>query len=270
MIGGILWILFSGCARPVSPSPEPESEPIKLSYPTESETIFSPLEIQGEAIGGWFFEASFPIMLLDEQGNRIGISYAEAQADWMTPEFVPFKAHLEFETTVNQTGTLVFEKANPSGLPENEDRFEIRLQLSPALETPASAEEQMTVKVFFPNNQKDPEMQDCSNVFPVERKIPKTVGVARAALNELFKGPTQAEATAGHITSLNEGIEIQRLFIENGVAYVDFNSKLEEAVGGSCRVVSIRSQIEQTLLQFSTVKEVVISIDGRTEDILQP
>jgi len=45
---------------------------------------------------------------------------------------------------------------------------------------------------------------------------------------------------------------------------------LEEAVGGSCRVTAIRSQIEQTLKQFSTVQSVIISIDNRTEDILQP
>jgi len=45
---------------------------------------------------------------------------------------------------------------------------------------------------------------------------------------------------------------------------------LQYQVGGSCRVSAIRAQIIETLKQFSTVKNVVISINGRTEDILQP
>jgi hypothetical protein len=35
-------------------------------------------------------------------------------------------------------------------------------------------------------------------------------------------------------------------------------------------VAAISAQIRETLKQFSTVKGVIISIDGRTEDILQP
>lgn len=65
-------------------------------------------------------------------------------------------------------------------------------------------------------------------------------------------------------------MKIQKLTIENNVARVDFDKQLEYQVGGSCRVAAIRAQITQTLKQFPTVKEVIISIDGRTEDILQP
>ena len=54
------------------------------------------------------------------------------------------------------------------------------------------------------------------------------------------------------------------------MAYVDFDEQLEFQVGGSCRVSAIRAQIIQTIKQFSTVKDVIISINGRTEDILQP
>jgi spore germination protein GerM len=45
---------------------------------------------------------------------------------------------------------------------------------------------------------------------------------------------------------------------------------LEFQVGGSCRVAAIRAQITDTLKQFPPVDEVIISIDDRTEDILQP
>ena len=89
---------------------------------------------------------------------------------------------------------------------------------------------------------------------------------------ELFKGPTEDEKNQGFFTSINDGVLLQSLMIgmESGTAWADFNEQLEYQVGGSCRVSAIRAQIEQTLKQFSTIKNVVISIDGRTEDILQP
>jgi spore germination protein GerM len=61
---------------------------------------------------------------------------------------------------------------------------------------------------------------------------------------------------------------LQNLTIENGIARADFNSALN--VGGSCRVTAISSQIKQTLLQFDTVNQVIISINGRTDNVLQP
>ncbi len=72
------------------------------------------------------------------------------------------------------------------------------------------------------------------------------------------------------MTTINDGAEIQKLTIENGTASVDFDEQLAYRVGGSCRVAAIRSQITETLKQFPGVKEVVISINGKTEDILQP
>jgi spore germination protein GerM len=50
----------------------------------------------------------------------------------------------------------------------------------------------------------------------------------------------------------------------------DFNERLEYQVGGSCRVSAIRAQISETLKQFPTIKDVIILINGRKEDVLQP
>ncbi len=125
------------------------------------------------------------------------------------------------------------------------------------------------VKVYFNNDKLDPEFS-CNKVFPVEREIAKTPAVGQAALTELLKGPTEQEKTDGYFSNINQGVKIQKLTIEDGVAEVDFDEQLEYQVGGSCRVAAIRSQITETLKQFPTVKEVVIAINGRTEDILQP
>lgn len=129
--------------------------------------------------------------------------------------------------------------------------------------------ETMKVEVYFNNDKMDPEFS-CNKVFPVERKIPKTKEVARAAIEELLKGATDGEKTTGFFTSINSGVKIQSLIITNGVAKIDFDDKIEFQVGGSCRVSAIRSQIVQTLKQFPAVRDVVISVNGRTEDILQP
>lgn len=125
------------------------------------------------------------------------------------------------------------------------------------------------VKVYFNNNQLDPEIS-CNKVFSTEREITETLAVARIAIEELLKGPTQEEKSEGYFTNINQGVEIQKISIINGEAKIDFNEKLDYQVGGSCRVSAIRAQITQTLKQFPTVENVVISINGRTEDILQP
>jgi spore germination protein GerM len=127
----------------------------------------------------------------------------------------------------------------------------------------------MKVKVYFNNNKLDPAVS-CNKVFPVEREVPKTMSVARAAVEELLKGATEGEKAQGFFTSINPGVKIQKLTIVNGVASIDFDEQLEYQMGGSCRVSAIRAEITETLKQFSTVKSVIISVDDRTEDILQP
>ena len=127
----------------------------------------------------------------------------------------------------------------------------------------------MTVKVYFANNTLDPEIT-CEKVFPITRTIPRTQTVGTAAIVELLKGPTAADQARGYITTLPSGVHLESLTIANGIATASFNEALEYQVGGSCRVSFIRRQITATLEQFPTVRQVIISIDGRTEDILQP
>jgi len=239
----------------------PKEKNIIVETPAPNDLISSPLTLEGKA-RTWYFEASFTIKLLDERGKEIAVTTAQAQGNWMTSEFVPFKAKLEFLADKDQNGTLVFMKDNPSGLPENDEKYEMPVRLK--------GSETMAVKVYFGNEQKNPNAMDCRLVYPVERKIAKTTATGRAALEELLKGPTEDEKAQGCYTSINTGVKIQKLSIVGGVAKVDFDKQLEFQVGGSCRVAAINSQIVTTLKQFSSVKEVIISIDGRTEDILQP
>ena len=103
---------------------------IKVSSPLPNTIINSPLLIEGVARGNWYFEASFPVHLIDGNGKELMATPAQAQGEWMTSEFVPFKATLNFVKPTTSTGTLVFKKDNASGLPEFDDSISIPIKFA--------------------------------------------------------------------------------------------------------------------------------------------
>lgn len=105
-----------------------EDAMIRLVTPLANDVVASPLTITGLARGNWFFEASFPVHILDATGMELGMVPAIALGEWMTTEFVPFQATLVFATSTTDTGTLVLEKDNPSGLPEHADEHRIPIR----------------------------------------------------------------------------------------------------------------------------------------------
>ncbi len=106
--------------------------------------------------------------------------------------------------------------------------------------------------------------------LPVDREVAVDQDNPQQALEALLDGPSVEEAMIGLTTSINRGTILQSLSIEDGVAYADFNQRLQEEIAGSAMVNAIRQQIELTLLRFEEIDQVVISIDGETEEILQP
>lgn len=106
-----------------------KGEIIYIESPKPEEKISSPLVVTGRARGPWFFEASFPLVLTDWDGRIIAQSYAQAQGEWMTTEYVPFEGTLVFENPswdaeFSKRGSLILKKDNPSGLPEYDDAIE--------------------------------------------------------------------------------------------------------------------------------------------------
>ncbi len=90
--------------------------------------VTSPLTVTGKARGTWYFEASFPIIVVDWDGKIIGQGIAEAKSDWMTEDFVPFKATVEFTVATDtpyRRGSIIFKRDNPSDLPQNDNALEI-------------------------------------------------------------------------------------------------------------------------------------------------
>ena len=128
----------------------------------------------------------------------------------------------------------------------------------------------INVRVFFANSEFDPQGMECSRVYPVSRVVERTEAVARAALEELLRGPNDQEKARGYFTSLSADVRMRDVQISQGVAHVDFGPELGSDLAGSCQVESAGSQIRQTLLQFPTVRSVRITIENRDSSPLQP
>ena len=88
----------------------------------------------------------------------------------------------------------------------------------------AQTKDTMTIKVFFHNEKLNPNQEDCRKVFPTKRTIPKTKAIARAALEELFKGTTEEERKNEFRSFEPEETKdiIKGLNVKSGVAYLNF------------------------------------------------
>ena len=217
-----------------------------------------PFVVEGEAR---VFESVVNVALKDSKGQILYQANVMAQSPDMG-QFGPFFKEIDFLTKLPADDNAILEVYSLSA----KDGAVINLVSIPVV---LKLPETTTVKLFFNNNKLDPAIS-CNKVFSVERIIAKTIAPARKTLELLLGGVMPIESKKGFYSNLNPDVKIQELTIANGVAKVDFDKTLEQGVGGSCRVAAIRAQIAQTLKQFSSVKDVIISIDRRTEDILQP
>jgi len=247
-----IWALdWSGSDTPASV----RHDMVRMHVPSPGDTIKSPLHVEGTARGGWFFEASFPLVLRHEEGTVVAEHYATAEGEWMTENFVPFSSEIIFSHPPEGRGQLILKRANPSGRPERDDELRIPVYFSGA--------ETMDVQVHFGR-------RGTVQCEETRRVVTRSRTPVRAAIEHLLAGPTRAEQAQGYFSSIPAGVSIQRFVQRGSRVEVDLSEELEAGAGGSCHALAVRSQIENTVLQFSNVDSVVISIDGRGEGILQP
>ena len=85
----------------------------------DNQEVSNPITILGKARGNWYFEATFPVKLVDLDGNILVSTFATAESDWMTTDFVNFSVTLEYvKSTSTDRALIVLSKDNPSGMPE--------------------------------------------------------------------------------------------------------------------------------------------------------
>lgn len=125
---------FRTRTRPARGAHEPVADAhadlIRIHRPRANDPVGSPLVIEGAARGSWYFEATFPVRLIDADGRVLAQHYAQAQGEWMTERFVPFRAELSYERRGTTRGSLVLEKANASGLPEHANAVRIPVRFA--------------------------------------------------------------------------------------------------------------------------------------------
>jgi len=185
----------------------------------------------------------------------------------MTENFVPFAVSLAFDQPTTATGTLVLQKDNPSGLPENADEITIPVRFA------AETGEQRSVKLYRYDPARDRDKTgniQCSRagLVAVERTMPVTKTPIQDAIRLLLKGGvTDAERTAGITTEFPlAGVELKGANLKDGTLTLEFSDPNNRTGGGSCRVGILWFQIEATAKQFPEVKEVRFM----PEELFQP
>lgn len=228
---------------------------IVVFEPDPNDGVGLPLVITGRAR---VFENTLSYRLTDGNGVVLAEGFTTADAPDIG-QFGEFEITANYDEPATDAGTLkVFNYSARDGSEENVVSIPVSFADVDAL----------TLVVYFST---DATADDCQTVAAVERRVARTQAVARAAIEELLKGPAVDESADGYTTSIPSGVRLVDISITDGVATVEFSKELDESVGGSCRVSVIRSQIEETLKQFSSVDSVVINVEGKsTDEVLQP
>ncbi|HEX8288350.1 MAG TPA: GerMN domain-containing protein [Pyrinomonadaceae bacterium] len=149
----------------------------------------------------------------------------------------------------------------------------ISLLFSFAVNSFGQKSETMTVKLYFLNEKFDPNLLDCTKVHPVTRQIPKTKAIARAALDELFKGVTPEESSKGYVSFSAEETKgiLKSIKIKNKAAYINFNKVVYEQLGSATTSCGggFFTSVEKTLFQFPTIKKIFYAIEGNPADFYE-
>jgi len=118
----------SSCGEQLNQNQDISNE-IVVSQPQANAIISGTIQVMGQARGQWFFEAVFPVQLINENEELISQTQAHAQEDWTTENFVPFEAQIEVPAGFSGNATLILRRDNPSGLPEYDRELRIPVKI---------------------------------------------------------------------------------------------------------------------------------------------
>jgi germination protein M len=106
-------------------------------------------------------------------------------------------------------------------------------------------------------------------LVPTLRVVPKTSGVARAAMEALLDSDKVRDTYPQIATAIPSGTNLLGISIKNGVATVDLSREFESG-GGSASAFYRLGQVVYTLTQFSTVRSVLFQVEGETVTTFGP
>lgn len=115
--------------------------------------------------------------------------------------------------------------------------------------------------VALDDNGKTGEKFGCDDsLVPVTRTIKRTRQPLKAAIEELLAIPYKYNDKLTNFWGGDRGIKVKSISIKKGTATINLTGS--PSVGGICTQPRIMLQIVETAMQFSTVKEVEVFIDG--------
>jgi hypothetical protein len=127
------------------------------------------------------------------------------------------------------------------------------------------------IEIYYGNTKLNPEMLDCTKVFPVDRRIAEnTKNPVSDSLVLLINGPTKQEIGEGYIASTPNNLTINFIKESSKSIQVDFGKELMDVGGGSCKVGAIRAEITKTVNFLKPGLNVIISSNGNIDEVLQP
>lgn len=128
------------------------------------------------------------------------------------------------------------------------------------------------VKIFMiaigDNGKSGPLIGCGDSAVAVDVSVAPTKGVLKAALTSLLGVGSKDYGESGLYNSLYQSdLSLKSVSITKGVATISLTGKV--LLGGECDDPRLYAQIEKTALQFSTVKSVVIYLNGKNlKDVL--
>lgn len=138
---GQTYVSRSGANCEFSPCPDAsgQSDKIVILSPKPNAEISSPVVVSGKALPNWFFEASSPIEVHDDNGTLLGSSttHFAPSPESFAPRndgFAYFKGEVKFSQPATQGGYILFKKDNPSGLPEMDESFKLPVKFATAID----------------------------------------------------------------------------------------------------------------------------------------
>jgi hypothetical protein len=178
---------------------------VKITEPLMNAVIKSPLKIAGEARGLWFFEAGFPVKLLDANGKEIAVGHVEAKSDWMTQNFVPFEAVIDFPAAETKTGVLVIVRDNPSGLPANAEEFKIPVVFTDVVEvSDAGIEGVVTIGPTCPVEKNPPDPNCADKPYKADLEVSTKAGKLVKRFSSGVDGKFKVSLPAGEYVVNND------------------------------------------------------------------
>jgi len=135
-----------------------------------------------------------------------------------------------------------------------------------ATQNQAEALEDQIVQIYFHNSRLD-STQSCDKVFPVTRQIEADLNRAQAALEQLFKGPTQSEQEQGYNSFFSQqtaGV-LKGFKVEGATAYVNLADirQIIPNASTSCGSQAFLAELETTLKDsLPGLERVIFAIHG--------